>query len=260
MYWHCFKFTKSISGFYYFHFLLKLKLARKLWCAQNQLPIPNTACITPCSSFHRQPIVLSILLASYAWVRGRNNFIFILLPTSPWYKGLFQYDSIKYYAYPSALNRWKLRSNRLKVFCKTTFLKFSRKIHRKTPVLGSYINRVAGKRCVTIRNWTPARVWYYKYSEKFQDRNFTDFSYISFKEILLRTPDYHAPIIKKMLRPNENPFVSKALREVIMMWSRMKNLYLKNKTDLKLKTIKNKEISVQTFFVRLKRSAFQNLR
>ena len=49
---------------------------------------------------------------------------------------------------------------------------------------------------------------------------------------LLRTLDYHAPIKKNTLRANLNSFMSKALHKAIMMRSRMKNLYLKNETDL----------------------------
>ena len=63
-------------------------------------------------------------------------------------------------------------------------------------------------------------------------RNLTDLTYTSFQEVFLRTLIYHAPIKKKVLRANENSFMSKVLRKAIMMPSRMKNLYLKNKTDL----------------------------
>ena len=63
-------------------------------------------------------------------------------------------------------------------------------------------------------------------------RNLTDLTYTSFEEVFLRTRDCHAPIKKKILRANENSFMSKALRKAIMMRSRMKNLYLKNKSDL----------------------------
>ena len=63
-------------------------------------------------------------------------------------------------------------------------------------------------------------------------RNLTDVTYTSFEKVFLRTLDCHAPIKKKILRANENSFMSKALRKAIMMRSRMKNLYLKNKTDL----------------------------
>ena len=52
----------------------------------------------------------------------------------------------------------------------------------------------------------------------------------------MRTQGCHAPIKKKILRPNEN---SKVLRKAIMMRSRMKILYLKNKTGLNWSNYKN---------------------
>ena len=56
----------QFQAFIIFIFLLKLNFGRKFWRAQKRLPIPNTACITPCTSFNWQPIVLSLLLTSYA--------------------------------------------------------------------------------------------------------------------------------------------------------------------------------------------------
>ena len=47
----------------------------------------------------------------------------------------------------------------------------------------------------------------------------------------MRALDYHAPIERKILRANENYFISKALRKMIRLHSRMKNFYLKNKAD-----------------------------
>ena len=45
--------------------------------------------------------------------------------------------------------------------------------------------------------------------------------------------------------------MSKVLLKIIMLGSRMRNLYLKNKTGLNLSNYTNKGISVQIFFVRL---------
>ena len=41
-------------------------------------------------------------------------------------------------------------------------------------------------------------------------RNLTHLTYTSFEEVFLRTLDYHAPMKKKILRANENSFMSKA--------------------------------------------------
>ena len=72
-------------------------------------------------------------------------------------------------------------------------------------------------------------------------RNLTNLTYISFEEFFFENS--HAPIKKKILRVKENSFMSKALRKAILMRSRMKNLYLKNKTDLNWSNYKNKYIS-----------------
>ena len=63
-------------------------------------------------------------------------------------------------------------------------------------------------------------------------RNLTILTYTGFEKVFLRTLDCHAPIKEKILRVNENSFMSQDLRKAIIMHSIMKNLYLKNKTDL----------------------------
>ena len=42
----------------------------------------------------------------------------------------------------------------------------------------------------------------------------------------------HAPIKKKVLRFNNSPFTSKALRKAIMHKSKLKNIYNKKRTDV----------------------------
>ena len=42
----------------------------------------------------------------------------------------------------------------------------------------------------------------------------------------------HAPIKKKILRFNNNPFMSKALRKAIMHKSKLKNIYNKKRADV----------------------------
>ena len=55
-------------------------------------------------------------------------------------------------------------------------------------------------------------------------------NYNNFQTILCRTLDVHAPIQKKYLRANNSPFMTKQLRKIIMLRSRCKNTYFKNKT------------------------------
>ena len=55
--------------------------------------------------------------------------------------------------------------------------------------------------------------------------------YSQFHEIFLKTLDAIAPIKKKILRFNHNLFMSKALRKAIMVRSKLKNKYNKNRTE-----------------------------
>ena len=47
---------------------------------------------------------------------------------------------------------------------------------------------------------------------------------------------------KKVLRANNKPYMTKALRRAIMKRSALRNKYLKSKTDEDLKTFKNRKI------------------
>ena len=58
--------------------------------------------------------------------------------------------------------------------------------------------------------------------------SFSDFR--KFQSILCEVLDKHAPIKKKIMRANDSPFMTKALRKMIMNRSRCKNAYCKNKT------------------------------
>ena len=90
-------------------------------------------------------------------------------------------------------------------------------------------------------------------------RNLTDLTYTSFEKVFLRTLDCHAPIKKKILRANENSFMSKALRKAIMMRSRMKNLYLKNKTDLNWSNYKTQRNFCTNLLRKTKKEYFSKL-
>ena len=57
--------------------------------------------------------------------------------------------------------------------------------------------------------------------------NFSDFQ-STFTTVLHK----HAPIKKKILRFNNNPFIFKALRKSIMHRSKLKKIYNKKKTDV----------------------------
>ena len=89
-------------------------------------------------------------------------------------------------------------------------------------------------------------------------RHLTDLTHTSFEEVFLRTLDYHAPI-KKNLRANEHSFMSKALRKAIIIRSRMKNLYLKNKTDLNWSNYKKQRNFCTNLHRKTKKEYFSKL-
>ena len=89
-------------------------------------------------------------------------------------------------------------------------------------------------------------------------RNLTDLTYTSFKEGFLRTLHYHVQIKKKILRANENSFMSKTLCKTIMMPSGMKELYSKNKTDLNWSNYKKQEEFMYNFLRKTKKECFRN--
>ena len=61
--------------------------------------------------------------------------------------------------------------------------------------------------------------------------------YKRFKQILLEVLHTHAPI-KKLLRANHVPYMTKALRKAIMKRSELESKYVKNKTNENLKSYK----------------------
>ena len=57
--------------------------------------------------------------------------------------------------------------------------------------------------------------------------------------------NHPVPIKKKYIRANELPFMSKELQKTIMKRSRLRNKFLKHRTDTNKKTTASKEISVK---------------
>ena len=53
--------------------------------------------------------------------------------------------------------------------------------------------------------------------------------YSDFQNIFLEILHKHAPIKKKILRFNNNPFMTKALRKAIMLRSKLKNIFHKTR-------------------------------
>ena len=84
--------------------------------------------------------------------------------------------------------------------------------------------------------------------------NFSDFQN-TFTTVLHK----HAPIKKKILRFNNNPFMSKALRKAIMHRSKLKNIYSKKRTDVNWANYKKQRNFCVTLLRRTKKEYFQNL-
>ena len=92
----------------------------------------------------------------------------------------------------------------------------------------------------SITKGNPRNILYKDYKifdqKKFEDQlrsqlaSIKTVDYSQFHEIFLKTLDAIAPIKKKILRFNHNPFMSKALRKAIMVRSKLKNKYNKNRT------------------------------
>ena len=70
--------------------------------------------------------------------------------------------------------------------------------------------------------------------------------------------DIHAPIKKGYIRANPGPFMNKALPKAVMTRSRLRNRFLKNKTQSNESGYKSEEITVLVFFEGEK-SFFENL-
>ena len=65
--------------------------------------------------------------------------------------------------------------------------------------------------------------------------------YLNFEITFLQVLEQHAPMKKKVLRANNKPYMTKALRNAIMRRSTLKTKYLKTKTDENLKAFKKQK-------------------
>ena len=59
----------------------------------------------------------------------------------------------------------------------------------------------------------------------------TSYDYSCFQNIFIALLNKHAPIKKKIIRFNNNSFMSRALRKAIMHRSKLKNIYNKYRTE-----------------------------
>ena len=83
--------------------------------------------------------------------------------------------------------------------------------------------------------------------------------YDTFQEILVSLLHVYAPLKKKHLRANHASFVTKELRKVIMQRTRLRNIYLKQRTEPIRLHIISKEINVLTILKKSQRFYFESL-
>ena len=83
--------------------------------------------------------------------------------------------------------------------------------------------------------------------------------YYHFELTFLRVLEEHAPMKKKILRANDKPYMTKALRKAIMRRSTLKNKYLKKKSDENLKIFKKHKNYTKRLAKRERVKYFANL-
>ena len=74
--------------------------------------------------------------------------------------------------------------------------------------------------------------------------NNTELGYNGFKEIVLNLLSSQAPLKKRMIRANQKVFMNKEIRKAIMVWSGLRNKFLKEKTTFSREHIINKKTTV----------------
>ena len=83
--------------------------------------------------------------------------------------------------------------------------------------------------------------------------------YKSFSVSCSKTLDIHAPLKKKYVRDNHSPFMNKSLSKITLVRTRLRNIFLKNKSEEnKINYKKQKKLCV-TLLRKSEREYFQNL-
>ena len=83
--------------------------------------------------------------------------------------------------------------------------------------------------------------------------------YFHFEVTFLKILEKHAPMKQKVLRANDKPYMTKALRKAIMRRSTLKNKYLKDKSDESLKAFKKQKNYTKRLAKRERTKYFANL-
>ena len=83
--------------------------------------------------------------------------------------------------------------------------------------------------------------------------------YYDFQNVFMEILHKHAPIKKKILRFNGNPFMTKPLRKAIMHWSKFKNIYKKTRAKEDWDNYKKQRNFCVNLLRNTKKDYFQNL-
>ncbi len=83
--------------------------------------------------------------------------------------------------------------------------------------------------------------------------------YGAFDTVVTDTLNRHAPLKKKYLRANDGPFMTKALRKAMMHRKRLRNRYIKNRTEENLKAFKTQRNLCVKLLRKTKSDYYRNL-
>jgi exonuclease III/predicted transport protein len=84
-------------------------------------------------------------------------------------------------------------------------------------------------------------------------------NYANFEDKFLEVLNKHAPIKKKVVRANDKPFMTKALRKAIMQRSALKNVYIKEKTEAAERAFRKQRNFTNKLLKKEKKKYFGNL-
>ena len=95
--------------------------------------------------------------------------------------------------------------------------------------------------------------------EELQKIQSIDLNYDSFQTCFDKVLDQHAPVKKKYARANDGPFMNRTLRKAIMIRSRLKNKYYKNRTVENWEAFRKQRNLCVKLFKTEKRNFYRNL-
>ena len=89
--------------------------------------------------------------------------------------------------------------------------------------------------------------------------NLTNHSFVEFEKVFLKELNKHAPLKKKILRHNNNVFMTKELRKEIMLRSKLKNEFNKERNHINWCNFKRQRYCCLSILRKTKKEYFNNL-